>query len=42
MSLTHSQMKMNVIIRTLLSNTTINIQFEGCKEEEIETNIESP
>ena len=30
------------IIRTLLSNTTINIQFEDCKEEEIETNIGSP
>ena len=30
------------IIRTLLSNTTINIQFEDCKEEEIEANIESP
>ena len=29
-------------IRTLLSNTTINIQFEDCKEEEIETNIGSP
>ena len=30
------------IIRTLLSNTTINIQFEDCKGEEIETNIGSP
>ena len=30
------------IIRTLLSNTTINIQFEDCKGEEIETNIASP
>ena len=30
------------IIRTLLSNTTINIQFEDCKEEEIEAKIESP
>ena len=29
------------IIRTLLSNTTINIQFEDCKEEEIEAKIES-
>ena len=27
------------LIRTLLSNTTINVQFEDCKEEEIETNI---
>ena len=30
------------IIRTLLSDTTINIQFENCKGEEIETNIGSP
>ena len=30
------------IIRTLLSDTTINIQFEDCKGEEIETNIGSP
>ena len=30
------------IIRTLLSNTTINIQFEDCKGEKIETNMESP
>ena len=30
------------MIRTLLSNTTINIQFEDCKGEEIETNIGSP
>ena len=30
------------IIRTLLNNTTINIQFEDCKGEEIETNIGSP
>ena len=30
------------IIRTLLSSTTINIQLEDCKEEEIETNIGSP
>ena len=30
------------VIRTLLSNTTINIQFEDCKGEEIETNIRSP
>ena len=29
-------------IRTLLSNTTINIQFEDCKGEEIEINIGSP
>ena len=29
------------IIRTLLSNTTINIQFEDCEEEEIATNIGS-
>ena len=29
------------IIRTLLSNTTINIQFEDCKGEKIEKNIES-
>ena len=27
------------IVRTLLSNTTINIQFEDSTEEEIETNI---
>ena len=26
-------------IRTLLRNTTINIQFEDCKGEEIEANI---
>ena len=30
------------IIRTLLCDTTINIQFEDCKGEEIETNIGSP
>ena len=30
------------IIRTLLSNTTINIQFEDCNGVEIETNIGSP
>ena len=30
------------IIRTLLSNTTINIQLEDCKGEEISTNIGSP
>ena len=29
------------IIRTVLCDTTINIQFEGCKGEEIETNIGS-
>ena len=30
------------IIRTLLSKTNINIQFEDCKGEEIETNVGSP
>ena len=30
------------IARILLSNTTINIQFEDCKREEIETSIRSP
>ena len=30
------------ITRTLLSNTTINMQFGDFKEEEIETNIRSP
>lgn len=30
------------IIRTLLSNTTINIQFEDCKGEKISTNVGSP
>ena len=30
------------MIRTLLSNTTINIQFEDCKGEEVKTNIGSP
>ena len=29
------------IIRTLLGNTTITIQFEDCKGEKIEKNIES-
>ena len=30
------------MIRTLLSNTNINIKFEDCKGEEIETNIGLP
>ena len=30
------------IIKTLFSNATINIQFEDCKGEEIETIIGSP
>ena len=30
------------IIRTLLSNTTIYIQFQDCKSEKISTNVGSP